>query len=136
MATAQETIDAIDAWIASTSALFVSKQQAHFLVNGRYWQGLNSHTTPPAHVSAGRNDVAADRRTQKPGYETQAWKDFLPELDGVPVPFSATVDQYVEPDGTCGCIIHREFTFDGATYQSSQNYFGTEDYRTKGWTPL
>ena len=100
-----------------------AKQQAYKGKHGRYWQGLNTHATPPSTTSK-HPDNWFSRPSDQRG---QGWDKMI---DFEALPYSLRVDVYSGPDGD-GWVMCAQVTEGGAVYERCQGD-GAED-RDNDW---
>lgn len=100
-----------------------------------YWQGLNSHSAIPAHVTAADNDITPDQLDSQPTDQPVSWNDadFIPQ----PIttwPCSLQVNVYDGPSGV-GYTAVATFLHGGDEYRKTINS-GPETYREHDWQPV
>lgn len=118
----------VDSWLTAHWPAFQAKQATFFGNRGRYWQGLVTHSAPPADGGL----TAPDQAAAKPYYEVASWAD-QSWLDPT-MEFALACDAYDGPLGQ-GYVAHCYVTVAGTTYHRAQNV-GPETWRTQGWAPV
>jgi hypothetical protein len=106
---------AIDAAVATLVTAINSAQVTYLAANGRYWQGLISHSTIPADGGS----VAADNLTAQPSDQSEDWNDFLGGSAPGSLPAALYVHTYKKPNGSQGYKIQKLFIYAAAFYSSS-----------------
>ena len=92
MATLQEIRDAVDAKLATLWTAIQAKEDAYFLANGRYWQGLRTHTVIPTEGTETLPSVGVVTPTDQP----DPWPVALRTAT---LPMSLQIDVYNGPEG-------------------------------------
>jgi hypothetical protein len=128
VATQQEITDAVDAGIAAVWSEIESKQEAYLVANGRYFQGLCTHSTLPADG----NPAPADQLSDHPDYQAESWLDVGYD-DAAPLAALA-IDQYDGDDGP-GYVCRFSLTIDGVLWQRSINV-GPATYFEQPWQAI
>lgn len=129
----ESTIDA--AYSGTYEPMIRAQQAAYLAANGRYWQGLITHTAYPKDGAT----VVPDNLAAKPSYEALDWLDLNYPKDGLGNPVAiasqAEIHQYLSVDGPGYVVIIRWQASDTLNvYERSVNYGPTsEDWRTRGW---
>src|SRR5436190_19935040 len=121
----QATIDNELAALISDLGL---KQPNYLTITGRYWQGLRTHTTPPADGLL----VAPNNLSAKPTDQTDSWLTLaiaLPALTAA----AYTVHAYNIRAGD-RYVIHADVIISGVQHRKSANV-GPAASRTKPWRP-
>ncbi len=96
-----------------------------------YWQGLESHATPPNHIDT-VTILEPDQLATAPTDQAESWHDA--EFVETPVskwPCSMRVDVYNGPQGV-GFVLILSFTFNGVLNVRAINE-GPETHREHGW---
>jgi hypothetical protein len=127
----QTVKDKIDNWLTPRWSWLVQKQEDYFATNGRYWQGLWSHSGDITQTDALDGDTVADALDDSPHDQTHTWRDALGNaLDGVPFPARLRVDVYEGPLGH-GWTAYLEVLYNGTRYVRSKGV-GPHSV-TQGW---
>jgi hypothetical protein len=132
-----QTRTRIDTWLVNRWPTITNRQALYLANNGRYWQGLITHSAVPAHTTTVTNNAAPDRWTFKPTDVDLNWADAFPGgWSNEAVSAAIKFDVYAGPQGQgwIGTIFVR---FNGTLYDRAANW-GPETWRTYGWrtTPL
>lgn len=128
MATLQQIKDQVDAKLATLWTAIQNKEDAYFTANGRYWQGLLTHSVTPADGTETLPNVG----TNAPAYQGSPYPT---AIRNVALPFVLEIHQYVCPDGTKGYQAFVYVTVLGETYSRSAQV-GPETFRVFGWTKV
>lgn len=118
-----------DAQIAVLEPRLEAFQETYHVVNGRYYQALQSHTAAPDVPEV--PDGIDESPTDQPETLAYFWETFaaLPEE----LSWSFRIDTYTAPDGD-GYVLTVETVIDGETWTKSINYGPTsEDWRASDW---
>lgn len=131
MASLAQVRTRVDDWLAARWPT-VQARQATYAANhnGRYWQGLKTHTGEPNHTTATFADATPDRMTSKPSDQAETWRDFLDEINGVAIPAVFVMDCYQAPGGW-GYVAHVYARHNGVLYHRAQGV-GPEN-RNQAW---
>jgi len=129
MPTLTEVRDIADAWLAARWPTVQTRQETYASNhNGRYWQGLRSHSSIPIDAI----DSFADLLDSHPTDQVSSWNDALP---GLPTnwPVLFVMDVYDGPQGM-GYVgsVYVYHTNTDRTYSRSRNE-GPETWRTVAW---
>jgi hypothetical protein len=120
---------AIDQELVSLWPLVVAKQAQYYGNNGRFFQGLYTHTTTPTDG----NQAEPDRLWAHPTDQGESWLALNIERLGPLqyLPFALWMDAYKAPggDGFVACV---EVVIQGRLGRRCQNY-GPETQRTHDW---
>lgn len=114
----------------------IARQNAYFAANGKYWQGLVTHSAIPTHDSATVGDTSANRLTFKPTDQSETWGDFLPEWNAETFAAAVVIDVYDGPGGK-GWIVIVFVRYSGTIYQRCKS-FGPDtsfDFAWRIWDP-
>lgn len=131
MPTLAEVRDMVDAFIAARQATVQTRQENYLTSNGRYWQGLRTHTIDPAHTTATDGSIVGDRLGLKPTDISSTWLDVLPEWLTELFPSCIRVDSYLGPSGH-GWLLILTAAHNGITYLKVINV-GPESWRARAW---
>lgn len=133
MPTLNQMRNAIDNWVTNKWPTIVARQENFRTNQGRYWQGLPTHFTCPAHSNSTDGSKTGDRLSESPDDQGQfsTWLNVFPEWLSELLPACVRVDVYDGPQGQ-GWVLTVEATHNGTTYRRSQNV-GPESFRTQGW---
>jgi len=124
----------IDTFYTTNLESQIAAWQATYLAaNGKYWQGLVTHTTYPQDG----NTASPDNLSSKPFYEALNWLQVgypAPNAVPLPTPMQTQVHQYVTPTGTCGyqVVLRWQASIGSVIYERSIDY-GVEPWRTQAW---
>lgn len=121
----------IDTWLTARWPTITARQDLYFQNNGKYWQGLITHSIPPSHTTVQDNDIVPDNYNSKPTDQNESWKDVFPAFETIPFPCQLQCDVYSGPKGK-GYVVTIRVIHNGNTYIRSQNV-GPEDSYTKPW---
>ena len=122
---------AVDAWLTAKLPDLTAAQNAYFATHGRYWQGLLSHISAPAHTDSHDGEAAPDRMASKPTDQAESWSDVLPGWATVRFPGRLQVDVYDGPSGK-GWVYIADVMHNGTRFRRIVNV-GPETFRTQGW---
>jgi len=127
MANVQEILDQIDNGIASYIPVITQLQEQYFSQNGRYWQGLFTHASPPSND----NTAAPDQLEQSPTDQDFSWNDIASGIIPEQMLSRIRIDSYKSAGGH-GFVIIAEKIINGETYSKSYN-MGPESGRATEW---
>lgn len=131
MAKIEDAIAACDA-IISTGLTFLSSRQENYRgLKNQYWQGLTTHTTPPAHETSGLNPTVPDRFDTHPTDQFEDWIATVPEWQFTALPCSFQVNVYDGPSGK-GWVVIAAFTWNGVRWERHIN-IGPELHNERAW---
>jgi hypothetical protein len=125
VATRQEITDAIDTGIAAAWPEIQNKQEAYRVQHGRYFQGLCTHSEPPADGQP----AVADQLDTHPDYQAETWLDV--NYDTQNPRAALAIDQYVGPQGM-GYVCSFRVTIAGELWRREINV-GPATYLDAGW---
>lgn len=114
----------VDNWLTNkfTGANgLIARQNAYFATNNKYWQGLITHSSPPAHSSTNVADAPADKFTFHPTDQPATWTDFLPEWNGENFAAAAQIDVYNGESGR-GWIVRVFVRYGGTIYERCKSF--------------
>ena len=132
MPTLAQMRDKVDAWVTAKWPTIVARQENYRTNRGRYWQGLPTHSTCPAHENGKDGDSLGDRLTASPDDQAfSTWLNVFPEWALELLPACVRVDTYDGPGGQ-GWVLTIMARHNGTMYRRSQNV-GPESHRTRGW---
>lgn len=94
-----QVVSAIDVFLQTQLPILITKQNAYLAANGKYWQGLITHSTPVTHTLNLLGDKTADRLNTAPTDQAERWLDFIPEWSGIILPCRFIVHTYNGPPG-------------------------------------
>lgn len=102
---------------------------------GRFFQGLITHSSIPAHTTSTAGDAPGNRLTFRPTDQIESWADILPEFNSENFAAAATIDVYNGPSGN-GWFLTVWVRHNGVIYQR-QKWWGPEnhDYDWRIWDP-
>lgn len=119
--------NAVDARLAQLWGVIQSRQDAYFQANGRFWQGLRTHTVTPNDGNTATPTVG----TRTPSDLTDPWP---PAIRNTPIEMALQVDAYDGPLGK-GYVGTVQVTIGGRTWQRSAQV-GPEVWRQRGWEEI
>lgn len=126
MATAAEIRQAVDTKLANLWSAIQTRQDSYFSANGRFWQGIRTHSATPADGTESLPDVG----TAQPHYQSGApWPT---GIRTTALPMSIEVHQYDGPAGR-GYQATVYVTIGGRTWTRTAQS-GPETWRAHGWT--
>jgi hypothetical protein len=116
----------VDDFLTNLWTTIKAREATYLAANGKYWQGLVTHSVTPAE---GADVVPNLTATSKPTDIAEKWTDVFT----VPatMPCSVKVDTYSGPKGI-GYVGTVRVSILGQTWERSQQ-FGPESWRTEGW---
>jgi hypothetical protein len=125
MMTREEIFQSIEAAVVTRADLITAQQDGFRGLAGDFFQGLPTHSEPPADGA----QVAPDRLSDHPTDQPVAWTAFkgLPET----MMSSLRCDTYDGPAGA-GYVLTLEVEIAGVLWRKSFN-FGPEEWRAAGW---
>lgn len=126
--TLQQIKDQADAKLATLWTAVQNKEAAYFAANGRYWQGLKTHTVNPADG----NETLPNVGTATPYYQSDPYPL---AIRNTALPMALEIHQYQCPDGTKGYQAFVYVTVLGETYTRSAQV-GPETWRAYGWRKI
>lgn len=130
--TIQIVRDRIDNWLAPRWSWLVGKQDTYFSSNGRYFQGLWTHTATVEQDDVVIMDEVPDNLSSKPHDQTHSWHDAVGSaFDSLPFPCRMKIDVYDGPQGH-GWIATLQVLYKGDIYIRSKQV-GPEIYHTQDW---
>lgn len=129
MATLKETQAKIDQVVDQHRDHVWGRQVAYFGPEGRYFQGLATHSAKPADGAV----TAPDALANKPTDQAKSWNDAGFALPAT-MPMSLAINAYEGPQGH-GYELILEFEFGGASYRRVEN-IGPETWRPQAWTEV
>lgn len=122
----------VDVWLTNRWPMVVSRQNAYLTNHGRYWQGLITHTSIPAHESTTSADSTGDKLTLRPTDQTETWLDIFPEWSSESLAAAVVMDVYSGPEGQ-GWIATVFVKFNGTIYKRTKAT-GPETWRDSVWS--
>lgn len=133
MPTLNQMRNAIDNFVTTRWPTIVARQENFRTNRGRYWQGLPTHLTCPAHTNSTDGSKTGDRLEESPDDQGafSTWLNVFPEWLSDLLPACVRVDVYDGPQGE-GWVLTIEATHNGTLWRRSQNV-GPEGHRTQGW---
>lgn len=131
MPTLNQMRNAADTFLANKWPTIVARQENFRANRGRYWQGLRTHTTVPAHTNSTDGSKLGDRLNEGPGDQFSTWLNVFPEWLSELLPVTVWIDVYDGPEGH-GWVGGIEATHNGNLWRRTQNV-GPESWRTQGW---
>ena len=104
-----------------------TRQEIYRSLNGRYWQGLDTHSESPADGKF----LPPDRKSRRPAGSDVSWEEFLGEELPASSECSFRVDTYSGPQGD-GYTVTAMLRISGELWARMANV-GPETYRVSGW---
>ena len=125
MATLAQVRNAVDAKLATLWATVQAREDAYAAAhNGRYWQGLRTHTLAPADGVT----VLPDIGNATPTDQAQAWPAAILTT---PLEMTLQIDVYDGPLGV-GYVATVQVSYAGTLYERAAQV-GPETWRQYGW---
>lgn len=124
----EQILAAIDTGIAAVLPEIATKQTAFIGTHGRYFQGLPTHSEPPAD---GQTEPA-DQLDSHPFYQAETWLDV--GYDDTTPHAALAIDQYLGPDGP-GYACRFTVLIDGQPWQRVVNV-GPATWLAAAWHVL
>lgn len=124
MATPAEIRQAVDDKLVTLQAVITSRQDTFFATNGRYWQGLRTHTLNPSDGAETIPDIGAATPTD----EGQAWPAVI---RATAIPMTIEIHKYHGPGGH-GYAVILTVTIAGGTWRRIFQV-GPEAHRARPW---
>lgn len=134
MATLVQMRSAVDAWLDGKFPTIVARQENYRANRGSYWQGLRTHSSPPAYTNAKDGSSLGNRLGIHPTDQFEDWLAVFPEWASEALPVSVWVDVYDGPTGK-GWAIGVEATYDGILWRRVKNV-GPETHREVAWSQV
>ena len=132
MPTLKQVRDKADNWLTLRWSMVRDRQIAYAANHdGKYWQGLRTHTFELEYTDSVDAGAPADNLADSPSDVAESWLDRYPELASVNIPAVFIMDVYDGPSGK-GFVLTVGAKWNGNKYARSQNY-GPETWRTVGW---
>ena len=122
---------AIETDLAARYADIKAAQDAYFAAHGRYFQGVLTHTSIPAHTVAVQNDAAPDNMAGHPTDQAETWNDFLPGIAGQSMPAALETHVYDGPDGP-GWTLRQRCSLESEEFQREREATG-KAWRRERW---
>ena len=95
----ETTRNRIDDWLTPRWAWLTGKQDDYFTANGKYFQGLWTHTAEVDQTSEA-GDTIPDNLTSSPTDQPHTWQDAIGNtFDALPLPARLRLDVYDGPQG-------------------------------------
>ena len=127
MANVEEILSAIDDGLTQYLPVIGQVQDNYYEKNGRYAQGLFTHSSPPTD----ENLESPDRLDQKPTDQNETWADLAANLIPATMRSRMRIDTYRSNKGH-GYVVVLEKIINGKTYLKSHNV-GPESQKSHGW---
>jgi hypothetical protein len=131
MPTVSEVQQQVDTWLDPLLPLFEQAQETYFTSHGCYFQGLQTHATPPADGAW----VLPDIELTTPSDQPVAWREAIPadapHSHDDPMPCLLRMDSYEHQDGP-GWMLTARVVVAGVTYERRVQV-GPETWRSVGW---
>ncbi len=127
MANVEEILGQIDTGIESYKPVIANLQNEYFESNGKYWQGLFTHSSAPTD----ENFVTPDRLNEKPTDQNSSWQDIAGDVMPTEMLSRIRIDTYSSPEGH-GYIIVAEKNINGDDYRRMYNV-GPATGRSTDW---
>lgn len=132
MATLINTRNAIDAFLTNKSSLLTTRQEAWRTANGRYWQGLWTHTSAPTHTNATDGSAAPTSFSSSPTDQIDRWLDRFNEWAAENMPCRVRIDVYQAPNGH-GWTVTVQMIHTGQTWTRVVHMAGPQTSRERAW---
>tara|TARA_Y100001963_G_C6716846_1_gene417072 strand:- start:593 stop:1006 length:414 start_codon:yes stop_codon:yes gene_type:complete len=118
-----EILNDIDARFAQYEAIIKATQKAYFSDNGRYWQGLWTHSSTPS------SESAPDSLSDSPTDQEASWLDMLSAYPGISFPETMLsrmrIDTYEDSSGH-GYVVILERDVGSDTWRKMVNMKGSK----------
>ena len=128
MATLQQIKDAVDARLASLWGAIQNREDTFLASNGRYFQGLRTHTVVPSEGNTALPNIGTTTPTDQTG---QPWPV---AIRNTAMEMAIQIDVYDGPQGR-GYQATAYVSVLGHLYARTQQV-GPETYRNRGWQEL
>ena len=129
MATLQQIKDAVDTKLATLWAAIQSREDTFFAANGRYFQGLRTHSVTPADGVTALPDIGTTVPVGQPG---APWPV---AIRNTAMEMAIQIDVYHAPGGQKGYQATVFVTVAGRLWARAQQV-GPETWRVMGWTDI
>ena len=130
MANVQEILSQIDNGLEQYLPVIAQIQEGYYSKNGRYAQGLFTHSTPPID----ENMEPPDQLDLKPEDQDEAWEDLAASVIPATMLSRMRIDTYRSPAGH-GYVVVLEKIINNETYERSHNV-GPETAKSHDWTVI
>lgn len=130
MANVEEILGQVDAGIENYIPVIANLQNQYYESNGKYWQGLFTHSSTPTD----ENYTAPDRLGESPTDQNSSWEDISGGVMPAEMLSRIRIDTYSSPDGD-GYIIVAEKNVNGEDYRKMYNV-GPATERSTDWEML
>lgn len=118
-----EILNDIDVRFAQYEAIIKTTQKAYFSDNGRYWQGLWTHSSTPS------SESAPDSLSESPTDQEVSWLDMLSAYPGISFPETMlsrmSIDTYEDSSGH-GYVVILERDVGSDTWRKMVNMKGSK----------
>lgn len=125
---------AVQTFLTQQLPTFETKQAAYLSTNGRYFQGLPTHASLPAHTDTATPMPVATQLASRPTDQSEDWLTFLPAWEGRPMPAMVRSDVYNGPQGK-GYVLTLAVTYNGVQYRRAV-HVGPEPSRGHDWAVI
>ena len=110
----------INDWLTPRWSWLADKQDAYLAANGRYFQGLWTHTAEVGQTDALTGDTIPDNLTSHPTDQSHTWQDAVGNaLDALPLPARLRLDVYDGPQGK-GWSATLQVRYNGNTHERTK----------------
>lgn len=135
MPTLNQVRTRVDDWLVARWDNVINRQEVYFANHGKYWQGLITHTSIPAHSTASFGDLLPDRLLTTPSDQVETnWLQALTglNLDITLFPAALVSDAYDGPLGK-GFALTVYASHNGTIYSRTQGYGPQASMFTQVW---
>jgi hypothetical protein len=130
MANVEEILGQVDTGIENYLPVITNLQDQYYEANGKYWQGLFTHSSAPTD----ENSVSPDRLNESPTDQNSSWEDISGGVMPAEMLSRIKIDTYSSPEGD-GYIIVAEKNVNGKDYRKMYNV-GPSIGRSTNWETL
>ena len=130
MANVEEILGQVDTGIENYLPVITNLQDQYYEANGKYWQGLFTHSSAPTD----ENSVSPDRLNESPTDQNSSWEDISGGVMPAEMLSRIKIDTYSSPEGD-GYIIVAEKNVNGKDYRKMYNV-GPATGRSTNWEML
>jgi len=127
MANVEQILGTIDAGLIQYLPVIGQLQDDYYQENGKYSQGLFTHSSPPVD----NNSLPPDQLSLKPTDQENAWSDLTNGVMPATMLSRMKIDTYSGPSGD-GYVVVLEKIINGITYTRHHNV-GPEAHRSVNW---
>lgn len=109
-----------------------ARQGNYYLNKLRYWGGIWTHSSLPAHTTSKWDNLIPDQLISQVTEQYESWIASIPDMVSVATPCAFRVVAYDGPTGK-GYELQAAFKFNGNTWERHLN-IGPETTREMAWT--